>query len=141
MNALPRHDVAPPHALRIGAILGIDVEEGIPVRSALRLMIVPAAESYPIIEIPCGASFSVQRRAPSMHWSWVTARTGMAAVVTRVPLPPVIVIRVTTHLPPMMRPELEYVSLPVPSDCKRSMFGILSAETTTPVDPVSITTP
>jgi hypothetical protein len=47
MNALPRHDVAPPHALQIGAILGIEVEEGILVRSALRLMIVPAAESYP----------------------------------------------------------------------------------------------
>ena len=65
----------------------------------------------------------------------------MGAVLTRVPLLPVIVIGVTTHWPTMMRPELEYVSLPGPSDCKRLMFGILSAETTMPVDPVSITTP
>jgi hypothetical protein len=50
------------------------------------------------------------------------------------------VIGVTTHWPIMMRPELEYVSLPGPSDRKPSIFGILSAETTTPVEPVSIIT-
>jgi hypothetical protein len=31
----------------------------------------------------------------------------MGAVVTRAPLPPMIVIGVTTHWPIMMRPELE----------------------------------
>ena len=47
---------------------------------------------------------------------------------------------VTTQRPIMMRPELEYVSWPGPNDGRRSMFGILSADTTMPVEPVSITT-
>ena len=34
---------------------------------------------------------------------------------------------------------LPYVNAPGPSDGKRSMFGILSADTTTPVEPVSMT--
>jgi len=61
----------------------------------------------PIIEIRRGASLGVHRRARGVHSTRVTARTGVGAVVTRVPLPPAIVIAVTTHRPIMMRPELE----------------------------------
>jgi hypothetical protein len=84
-------------------------------------------------------SVGVQRRAQLAHSIRVTASTGIGAVRAVAPLPPMIVNGVTTQRPIMMRPELEYVSLPSPRDGSVSMFGMRLAETRTPVEPVSIT--
>ena len=49
MDTSPRHDIAPPHARHTGAasVEIRDVEEGILIGSALRLVIVAVPESYP----------------------------------------------------------------------------------------------